>query len=337
MKDLLLKLCSLSGTPGYENEVAHFAANELKKYSEDVKIDNNGNVIAIMGDVNAKNHIMLDAHIDQIGLVVTHITSEGFIKVGACGGIDPRVLVGSTLKILGKKEIIGIVCSIPPHLSGKDKGKAPQISDILIDSGLDKATLSLYVDVGDRVIFNNKPQTMLNDRINASCIDNRAGVCALIRCAEMISKIDLPIKVSIVLSVQEETGAMGAKTATYALHPDEAIVVDVSFASQPSVPVYKTGKLSKGPMIGISPTLSKDMYSQLIEIAQDEKISYQKEIMSSKTGTNADVISVSREGVKTGLLSIPERYMHTNIELVDLNDIESTSQLILAYIKRSVN
>lgn len=331
MKELVFKLCSSAGVSGSEKGVTQIAADELSKYAN-VKIDKNNNVIASFENIDSQKHIMLDAHIDQIGLVVTYITEDGFLKVAPCGGVDSRVLPGSVLKIYGRKDILGIVTSMPPHLSD-DNDSVQKISDLYVDTGIPNGKINEIVQVGDIVSYYLEPKELLNNRVSCCSLDNRAGVASLIRCAQILSKEKLDCRVSIVLSSQEETNAKGAKTATYSLDPDEAIMVDVSFADQPDVSLDKSGILGKGPMIGIAPSLSRNISRKLIKLSEDSHISYQLEVMGGKTGTNADKVSISREGILSGLVSIPQRYMHTPCEVVDLDDIENTAILLALYVR----
>ena len=173
----------------------------------------------------------------------------------------------------------------------------------------------------------------MNNRITVPALDDRCGIAALIRCAELIGKKELSYKVVILLSVQEETYGTGAKTGAYRINADEAIAVDVSFASQPDVSGQYAGvELAKGPMICISPILSKAMSDKLISVAKEKNIPFQYEPISGTTGTNADHISVTKSGVASAVVSIPQRYMHTPIEVIDISDVENTAALLAEYI-----
>lgn len=326
---LLEKLCCVHGTPGDEGVVAEIAAEELKKYMN-VKIDNLGNVIGRKNEDGT--HFLLDAHIDRVGLVVTSITDEGFVKVGACGGVDVRTLDAAEVTIFGKKEIYGVVSAIPPHLTKSGDNKASDISDIVIDIGMDKETAEKYIVPSDRVVLNSKFNKLLGSRVSCAALDDRAGVASLLLACDMLKDKGINPNLTVVFSVCEETGGTGAKTSSFAANADEAIAVDVSFATAPDVSSEESGALSKGPMIGFSSTLDYKMSKELVSIAEKNNIAYQKEIMGSKTGTNADNISVSGFGVKMGLISIPLRNMHTQSEIIDLEDVKNTAKLICEYI-----
>lgn len=331
MKDLILKLCRSVGVSGLENNVSKLCYDELSKYSS-VTIDKMGNLIAKFENKNAKKHILFDAHIDQIGLIVTSILDNGFLKVAPCGGIDVRVMQGAAVVVHGSEDIHALVCSIPPHLSKKSDSPVA-VEDLLIDTGLSTDKLKNIVFLGDRVSLYSEPVFLLNNKVAAPSLDNRAGVLSLLRLAQLVYDEDLDVNLTILLSVQEETGEIGAKTAPFDIYPDEAIVVDVSFANQPYVPKEKSGTLGKGPMIGISPVLSREISNTLIALSKEHNIEYQLEIMGQSTGTNADAISITKSGIKTGLVSIPERNMHTQVEVVCMDDIENTANLLFKYVK----
>ena len=334
MKNLLYDLCIRQGISGDENDISKFVYKKLSKYCK-CKIRNDGSVIGTIGNINSQYNILFDAHIDQIGLVVTYIDDNGFVKISNCGGIDSRILPGSTVKICNDPKISGIICSIPPHLSKKiSDNKLPSVDDLYVDFGMDSEKIKNYINIGDRLSLFEEFQELLNGRISSPSIDNRAGVAVLIKLAEKLSKETLDHKVTILLSSQEETSSLGAITSSYECRPNEAIVVDVSFAKQPCVESNKYSKLDKGPLIGISPSLSRKVTNLLMKTAQKKDIPYQLEIMGGKTGTNADHISINRGGVNCGLVSIPQRYMHTAVEVVSIKDMENTAELLFNYAKK---
>lgn len=334
LKEIIFNLCSTSGVSGSEEP----AVNAAEKYLEifaDVSIDNNGNLFAVLGNLNAEKTILLDAHIDRIGLTVIDIDKNGFVKVDKCGGIDIRTLQDSSLVLQSNPDLIGTVCCMPPHLSDGKEDTAVSIDKTYVDFGMTESEVKKHIKIGDVLTFNTEPKMLLNNKISAPALDNRCSVASLIRCAELLSKEQsLEYKVIIMLSVQEETFGTGAKTGAFSVNADEAIAVDVSFASQLDVTgQYSKIELSKGPMICISPILNRAMSDKLIEIAENSKIPYQLEPISGATGTNADNIAVTKSGVKTSVVSIPQRYMHTPNEVISLDDVENTAKLICEYIK----
>ena len=332
MENILTSLCSSGTVSG--NELVDL--DIIKELMPDIEIetDYNNNIIATMGNKSSEDVILLDAHNDRIGFVVSYIDDEGFIKISNCGGIDRRVLLGSEVTVMGKKPLHGIVCCLPPHLSDGGEDKAPSADSIYIDVGLNKAEVTDIVSLGDNVIVSSKTKKLIGSRFTAGSLDNKAGVATLIKVAHILADKNLDCCVKFLFSSQEETGFLGSRTASFAIKPSCAIVVDVSFAVQPMVAPEKCGELSKGPMIGFAPILDKEMFSDLKSVSLENDIPYQLEIMSSTTGTNADAITTTASGVRTALISIPLRNMHTQAEIVDMTDIENTAKLIALYIMK---
>jgi len=327
---LLEKLCDAKGVSGAENEAAAVASELLGRYMP-VTVDPLGSVTGTKG--NGKVHILLDAHLDQIGLIVTSIDEDGFLKVAKCGGADIRVLAASEVTVHGKEKLFGVITSTPPHLvSADDSGKAKGFDEIAVDIGMSKKEALKYVSLGDRITFNGKYSRLAGNRVSSPSIDDRAGVAAILRCLEILEGKELDCKLSVCFSVQEETGGSGAQTAAFTADADEAIAVDVSFASAPDISGEKYASLGGGAMIGYAPSLDYDMSRKLSDIAERKNIPNQPEVMGGKTGTNCDEIQVAGKGVKTALISVPLRNMHTAVEVCDLEDIENTARLMAEYI-----
>ncbi len=330
MKDILYKLCRCGGVSGRESEMLPVIKELLGDYAE-VYQDVNGSIIAETGNKNADKHILLDAHTDRIGLIAAYINDEGFIKAEPVGGIDLRTLRGSAATVMGREKITGVICAMPPHLSG-DKDEELSKDKIWIDTGLNADRVKESVSLGDSIIIYSEPRELLNNCVSMPALDNRAGCAALIRCAELLSKREIPCRLSLVFSAQEETSELGAKTSAFSLSPDEAVIVDVGFAAQDGVPNEKCGNIGCGGIISISPVLSRAVTNKLIEIAKRMNIECGFEVCGGKTGTNADAISASGSGVACGIISIPEKNMHTQTETVSLDDIERVAELLAVYV-----
>lgn len=308
-------------------------AKELLGDYADVRTDNLGSIIGTVGE--GKKHIMLDAHLDRIGLIVTAIDESGFLRVDKCGGCDVRVLAAAEVTVWGKEPVYGVVTSTPPHLAkAEDASKAPSFDNIYVDTGLPYEKVKKIVSVGDRITIDAPVRSLAVSKITGAALDDRIGMVALLRVLDIIKEKQPCVKVSVLFSVQEETTEAGGKTGAFGISPDEAIVVDVSFGTAPGVSDQEAGKLGEGGMICISPSLSPVISQELIAVANENGIKYQTEICPSQTGTNADVITVSKSGIKTGLVSIPLRNMHTQAEVADLDDVESVAQIIAAYIMK---
>ena len=196
---------------------------------------------------------------------------------------------------------------------------------------MNKEEIEKIVSLGDKVTFKRNFTPLLNNQLSASCLDDRAGVASILLCLDRLKKV--PCKITVMFSSQEELGTRGAKIGAYSKNIDEFISVDVSFAYTPNCDKADCGIIGNGAMIGFSPILDKNISNSLVKVADKNNIKYQREIMAGSTGTNADVITLSEKGIKGGLISIPEKYMHQPCEVVDIDDIVSVSDLICAYIE----
>ncbi|MDE7363946.1 MAG: M28 family peptidase [Ruminococcus sp.] len=331
LKETVFALSEADGASGSESKASETALAMLKKYCPDAEIIN-GNVIGKFGTYsNDKKLLVLDAHIDQIGFVVTYITDDGFIKVGNIGGIDRRLLPAQPIVIHGKENIRGVICSVPPHLT-KGDGKVLAVDDIAIDTGMSKNELEKIVSLGDSVTFDVKCKSLLNERITGGALDDRCGVASILYALELLQGCETKYNVAVIFSTQEELGERGAKIGAYQLDADIALAVDVSFAYTNGENEKKCGYLGKGAMIGISPCLSRNISMELINTAKSANLPYQIEVMNGLTSTNADQYSVSRDGAEVCTVSIPLRNMHTPVEVIDLTDVRYTAELLAKYI-----
>lgn len=327
--DLLKELTQVTGVAGSEDGIARLLCGKLKEYGT-VQTDSMQNVSCTFG---AGYHILLEAHLDEIGLIVTAVTEDGFIKFSKCGGVDDRMLPGYEVIVHGKEDCHGIISVLPPHLQKKDAANSvPQAETLTIDVGMKKEAAQALISPGDRITFARNFVPLKGDRISASCLDDRCGVAALLLAAEQLK--DVPCKVTLLFTAQEELGMRGAKVAAFGRQADESISVDVSFAYSPGCKKETCGELGRGPMLGISPVLNRAMTQSLMQIAKENHIAYQPEVMGGRTGTNADALSLSESGIPCALLSVPQRYMHTPVETIDVRDVEDTARLIALYVKK---
>lgn len=331
LEKTIMSLCLAKGVSGDETEAAELALSILKEYTDDCYIKN-GNVIGHFGIKGKKPHILIDAHIDQIGFAVTHITDDGFLKISGCGGIDRRILSAQQVVVMGKRLVNGVICSIPPHLE-TDESKVPEMTDICIDVGMSKEQAEQVISPGDKIAFAPHCEKLIGDRICGTALDDRCGVAAVLRAMNIVKDMTLQCEVTVLFSAQEEVGERGAKIAAFDIDPDIALAVDVSFALTSDDSELKCGKMSKGCMIGVSPVLDRKLSERFIEIAKERELPYQIEVMSESTGTNADRFSVNRGGAKAVTLSIPLKYMHTPAEVISVSDVENTARLIAAYLE----
>lgn len=332
--EILRRLCEADGVSGDETAASQAAAELLRAYTDDVTIDAFGNVLA---DIPAADpdapRLLLDAHIDQIGMIVTHITDDGFVRVDRCGGIDRRLLLAQEVVIHGSRPVPGIVGTLPPHLTSGDAAKkVAEMDEIAIDTGYTKEELLQWVAPGDRVTHVSEFTQLQNGRVTSRPLDDRAGVASILNALERVKDKPRNFALTVVFSVQEETGGFGAAATSFRVKPDAAIAVDVSFAHTADADEIKCGKMGGGAMIGISPILNRGMYDELVSLARTRRILWQPEVMGGRTGTNADEISIAAGGIKTALLSIPLKYMHTPVEVVQVSDVEAVGNLIAQYV-----
>lgn len=330
IKAALKALTEETGVSGDEFSASRKAAEFLSQYADGISVDDFGNVTGFIkcGRPNAKT-LLLDAHIDSVGLIVTYIDDKGFLSVGACGSPDIKTYLAQSVTIHGKRAVQGVVSTLPPHVS-KDN-KTPEIGDISIDVGMTKEQAEEVISLGDRVTVNSRFRELCGSLISAPAVDDRSGVCAILEALDILKGKPLRCDLAVCFSAQEETGSRGAKQTAFRIQADEAIAVDVSFGGTPDSDPKETAKLGSGVMIGFSPCLDKEMSNALRELAKSRNIPFTSEVMPDLTSTNADEIAVAGKGAKCCTLSFPIRYMHTSVETVDLNDISATARLIAEY------
>lgn len=325
----LTELCAQRGVSGDEKNASEKAAQLLREYA-DVTTDAFGNVYGTVGThEQSKQTLLLEAHIDEIGMIVTYITDDGFLKISACGGTDERVLTAQQVTVCGRQSLTGVVTSIPPHLQ-KD-GESSESGSYYVDIGMTKAQAEKIVSLGDRVLVENELEIMREHIVTSKALDDRSGVAAVLWALDKLKGKQTNYNISVLFAAQEETGERGAQTGAYRLSPDLAVAVDVSFAKTHFESEEDCGIMGRGVMIGVAPSLCAELSDAFINTAKQSDIPYQIEVMNGKTGTDADKISVTKSGVKTVTLSIPLKYMHTPTEVLDLRDIDYTASLIAEF------
>ena len=300
------------------------------QYFDSIEADNVGNIIMTKkcGKENAKK-ILLDAHLDTIGLMVTEVhNKDGFLSVCSVGGVDPKTLPAGEVTIHGKRDIYGVIVSTPPHLGG---GKVPKIEDILIDTGINDESLSEIVSVGDFITLRGDYRES-NGYAFSSGLDDRSCLCACIMA--VINAPSLNFDVYVVASAMEETGASGVRNAVFNLKPDYVIATDVTFAKENDVKERYSIECGKGPSFDLSPILDRRFIKAIRTLADECGLPYQLIVESGRTGTNADAISIVGCGTHLALMSLPLKAMHTVSEAVKLSDIEALSSILCAIISR---
>ncbi len=330
--ELIQKLSDLSGVSGYEHNVGKFVTDLFAKYCDEVSSDNMGNIIAVKKS-HFKNpyKLMIEAHMDEIGLMVTNIDEKGFLYFTCVGGIDPRILLANEVVVHGKEELFGIIGARPPHiLTADEKSKTVPMDKLYIDIGMNCEQAKSVVSPGDTVTFKNKFLKLQNGVVSTKSQDDRTSVAILASVMKKLANINCPYDLYFVASVQEEVGLRGAKTAAYGINPDMAIVIDVCHASTPdcSRGVYDFGS---GAILTKGPNIHPKMLSRILSVLDDNGISYQIDVEGGDTGTDAWAVQVSRCGIPTVLFSIPLRYMHTPVETVSTDDLSVIVNSICAF------
>lgn len=334
LKKFIQSMVEASGLSGFEFKVSKVIEEYFKPYSDDIIRDKLGNLITLKkGNVGNRKKVLLAAHMDEIGLIVKKIDENGFIKFGTIGGIDQRTLLTQEVIVHGQEDLFGVIGNKPPHiLSEEEKKKSVKIEDMLIDVGLAKEEAEKLISVGDPISFKRKMISLQGDCISSKALDDRAGVAVMYECLKELNKMNHDCDVYAVATVQEEVGLRGAITSTYGIFPDIGIAIDVGFAHTPELSKDEYSELGKGPAIAFGANIHPKVNEGLIKIAKDYNLPYQEEFYPGATGTDAWAIQVTQSGVAAGLVSIPLRYMHTTVEIVDLNDIKYAGKILANFI-----
>lgn len=330
---LLKKLCDTPGMPGAEDRVKDIVRKEFANLSDTIEEDPLGNIVAHIPGKGPR--LVLDAHTDEVGFMVNHIDQRGFLHLIPLGGMDPRVFYGQRLIIWGKKPMVGMVASIPPHISKTSNNKeAPEVEDCVVDLGLKAETVHDIVSIGDVVSYNTNFEET-EDAIISKAIDDRVGLFVIIEALKRKPKINCDLYISA--TVQEEVGLRGARVITPIYEPDFVVALEGTVAMDfPGVPDYKTlANLGKGPEIRLSDRflVAHRSFSFFIaNLAEKNKIPYQ--ITVKKAGsTNATAMQVTGKGSRATVISVPVRYLHSPSCLTFKSDIEETINLIYQLIE----
>lgn len=338
LDDFLKEITEADGVSGYEDGVAGNIARAFSPYVDETRKDSLGNLIFYKKGkgVNAPR-LMFCAHMDEIGLIVTAIEEGGFLRFGALGGFDVRTLPSQVVTVYGKEECPGVIGQLPPQLrQGGQNNKAPAMKDLFIDTGLPPEVVHQKIEIGS-VVAIRRNIVKLRHRCHAGkAFDDRAGVALLWECARELSRREHGADVYLVATVQEEVGIRGAMVSTYGLTPDLGVAVDVCHGDFPGAEEHEVSPLGKGPVITSGPNIHPILAERLLAVARDYGIPCEKDVSPGPTGTDARAIQVSRDGIPAALLSIPLRYMHTSVELLDLEDVKRGGRL-LAFFAAAVD
>ncbi len=328
--EIIRKLSENPSPSGFEHNASKRIAAIMERYLDTVSVDAFGNVIGRRpcGKKGAKC-LLFDAHLDEIGLIVTG-EKKGFLTFSNIGGVDPRILPATSVTVLCDPPISGVITSAPPHLQSADeKDKAISPENLYIDIGAEEGECK--VPVGTPVVFDTGVALLSGKNISARALDDRASLVAILRAIELLKGKKLGVDIVVVASTQEELGCRGASVAGYTVNPDYAIVVDVTHATTPGVDKSLSFTAGSGAAIGVGANMTRKVSDALLSVAKDKKIPHTVEVSPGHSGTNAWTVQILREGIATGLLSIPLKYMHTPVETVKEKDIEAVAKLLCEF------
>lgn len=333
-EETLARLCAVCAPSGFESLAAEAAAELLRPLTDEVYATRLGGIVGVRrcGRENAPR-LLLDAHLDEIGFAVTG-HEEGFLRFAPLGGVDSRMLPDREVTILTDPPMLGVTACLPPHVqTSGDMDKSLPTKDLYIDVGLSQEEAVKRIPIGTPVTYRGGCTPLGEDLLCGKALDDRAGFAVLLDVLERLEGKKLNMDLYVLGSVQEETHSSGAITAAYEIAPRMCVAVDVTHGDSPDASKYETFPLGRGPVICVGPNCARSMSDRLKRLAKDGDIPYQIEVTSGSSGTNAWPIQVSREGVATAVLSVPERYMHTPVEVVSKQDLEEAAKLLAAFVE----
>jgi endoglucanase len=331
--ELLKQLTEAPGIAGDEDRVRATILEAVTPLVDEVRTDAMGNLIALKrGRGDGSQRVMIAAHMDEIGLMVTGF-DQGFVRFTNVGGIDWKVLPSQEVVVHGRGDLPGIVASRPPHvLPADERGKPMKKDQLFIDVGLPVEDLPQQIGVGDFISISRETIQLGEKYATGKAFDNRACVTAMILMLHQLQSMAHDWDLYAVATVQEEIGLRGAVTSTFGVQPSIGIALDVTFARQPGASEEETVEWDKGPAIALGPNMHPILHDRLVQTAKSSEIPYVIEVLPGNTGTDAWAMQVTQAGIPTGLLSIPIRNMHTPAETVVLKDIERTARLLASFV-----
>ena len=335
IKEFLKILSEDNGVSGYEYTLENTIISAFKDFSDEVTVDKLGNVIALKKGKNNSNNlkIMIAAHMDEIGFMVKDIEENGFIRFTTVGGMDPRPVLGQEVIVHGRENVFGVIGSKPPHLQDEaDQDKAIKIEDMTIDTGYSKEKINEIIKIGDTITIRRNFSDLQGSKVTGKALDDRTGVAVMYECLRELNNMNHEADIYFVSTVQEEVGMSGAFVSAYKINPDIGIAVDVGFGKTPELTKSQSIELGKGPGVTLGGNIHPGLRRKMTEVAKNYNIPFQMELAPGKTGTDARAIQITREGIPSLVLSIPLRYMHTSVEVVDMIDLKYTAQLLAFFI-----
>lgn len=331
---ILAELCGQSAPTGYEENAVTTAQAYLAPLVDQVTVHPLGSLIGVRrcGKAGAKS-ILLDAHMDEIGFMVTGV-EEGFLRFTTLGGVDPRMLPNRELVVMTQPPIYGVVACLPPHIQDSgDYNKSIPIKELYLDVGLSQEQAEKIIPIGTPMTYRGSCAPLGENLFCGKAMDDRACFATILGAMELLQGEELDVDVIVLGSVQEETSSLGAISAMYGLQPDCCIAIDVTHGATPDGQKALTFPLADGPAIGMGPNCTKWMTKRLFDKAKVLDMKVQTEVIAGFSGTNAWMMQVSREGVPTAMLSLPLRYMHSPVEVAHRQDLDDCAKLMAEFIR----
>ncbi len=332
--ETLKQLSETPGPSGNEHKIAQLIADLWQPYADEIEIDRIGSVIAVKNGQGSepRPQLLLAAHLDEIGLMVKEVTEHqgcGFMRLTNVGGVDIRHLYGQTAVAHGKQDLVGVLGSLPGRMLPPKRSNKPYgFEDLVLDVGMPADELRELVDIGDFVSFRQPLRKLQGSLVTGKALDNRASVMAVTACFDYLKDRSHIWDLIVVATAQEETRLLGAYTSAFAKQPDAAIAIDVTFGKGAMLNDTNSFDLGGGPVLGIGPNVHPGMHKALADAAKKLEMKTQPETHTRGSGTDAFGLQVAREGIPTGLVSIPLRYMHTMVETIDTKDVDRVGRLL---------
>ena len=331
----LKSLLSVPGLSGHESPAARLIETEWRLLVDEISLSRLGSVHGLKKGAGAdpRLSIMLAAHMDAIGLMVSQI-EDGFLRITSIGGVDPRILPGQAVLVhTAKEDLPGVIVMPPPKMLPPGVGTGVvDIPHLFVDVGLLPSKVASLVRVGDLVSFGTKAVEMSGEIVSGHSLDNRASVAAVTLCLQELGSKSHQWDVWAAATVQEEIHYIGAATSAFQLRPDLVIAIDVTFAKGPGANSWESFELGKGPTFGHGPNIHPYLFRQFKELAERLEIPYATELLPKSSGTDGMAMQITAEGIPTFVLGIPIRYMHTPVEMATLKDIQRAGRLLTEFI-----
>jgi len=336
IKREIMELSALHYVSGGEGEFPSLLADRLRPLVDSVHVDRFGNVTGYRssGRVGAPR-LMLDAHIDQVGLMVTEVTDDGFARFTSIA-VDTRVLLANVMVVLGRNgPVKGVVSVLPPHLQNEgDDQKPVPIAEMILDLGMSGKQAKALVRPGDLVVYDTEPIELLNNTIAGAALDNRAGFASVLYALELLREVTLPCDLVVAGTTREESGFYGAVQCVERERPDYIVVVDACHArTDDTQPYERVHELGAGPVIGRGANSAPRLAERLIRAAHAERLSYQLEAIPKTSFTDAWAVQIAAQGAVTAVVSLPVRYMHTPVETLCVEDALTLGKLLCAFCR----